>query len=111
MVRLLALAALLGVVASAAASAFIEVVALGQQWLFTDLPRPLGLGGLPWWWVAILLVVGSGIVLLARRMPGATGPGPLTGFISIPGWPTPRLCCLLRWAPWYSASSSGQRRR
>lgn len=64
--RLLALAVLLGVVASAAASAFIEVVALGQQWLFTDLPRALGLGGLPWWWVAILLVVGSGIVLLAR---------------------------------------------
>lgn len=78
--RLLALAVLLGVVASLAASAFIEVVALGHQWMFTDLPRALGLGGLPWWWVAILLVVGAGIVLLARRMPGATGPGPLTGF-------------------------------
>jgi H+/Cl- antiporter ClcA len=78
--RLLALAVLLGVVASLAASAFIEVVALGHQWMFTDLPRVLGLGGLPWWWVAILLVVGTGIVLLARRMPGATGPGPLTGF-------------------------------
>ena len=78
--RLLALAVLLGVVASVAASAIIEVVALGQQWLFTDLPRVLGLGGLPWWWVAIVLVVGAGIVLLARRLPGATGPGPLTGF-------------------------------
>jgi len=78
--RLLALAVLFGVVASVAAWAFIEVVALGQQWLFTDLPRVLGLDGLPWWWVGILLVVGAGIVLLARRMPGATGPGPLTGF-------------------------------
>ena len=78
--RLLALAVLLGVVAALAASAFIELVVLGQRWLFEDLPRALGLGGLPWWWVAVLLFVGAGIVLLARRMPGATGPGPLTGF-------------------------------
>ncbi|WP_313674604.1 chloride channel protein [Mycolicibacterium sp.] len=78
--RLLALAVLLGVVASLAAAAFLDVVALGQEWLFERLPRALGLAGLPWWWVAMLLVVGAGIVLLARRMPGATGPGPLTGF-------------------------------
>lgn len=78
--RLLALAALLGGVASLAAAGFIEVVSLGQQWLFEDLPRALGLGGLPWWWVAMLLSVRAGLVLLARRMPGATGPGPLTGF-------------------------------
>lgn len=71
---------LLGVLASLAASAFMEVVALGQQWLFTDLPRALGLAGLPWWWVALLLIGGAGLVVLARRMPGATGPGPLTGF-------------------------------
>jgi H+/Cl- antiporter ClcA len=78
--RLLALAAILGVVASLAAAAFLEVVALGQEWMFEHLPRALGLGGLPWWWVAMLLAVGAGLVLLARRMPGATGPGPLTGF-------------------------------
>ncbi|MFM8895769.1 MAG: chloride channel protein, partial [Actinomycetales bacterium] len=78
--RLLALAVLLGVVASLAASAFIEVVALGQQWLFETLPTELGMTGLPWWWVGLLLVAGAGVILLARRLPGATGPGPLTGF-------------------------------
>lgn len=78
--RLLALAVLLGVVASLAASGFIEVVALGQQWLFETLPTALGMTGLPWWWVGLLLVAGAGVILLARRLPGATGPGPLTGF-------------------------------
>ena len=78
--RLLALAMLLGAAASLAAAAFIESVNLGQRWLFEDLPRALGLGGPPWWWVAVLLVAGAAIVMVARRMPGATGPGPLTGF-------------------------------
>ncbi len=78
--RLLALAVVLGIVASLAASAFLEVVALGQQWLFVQVPEALGMTGLPWWWVALVLALGAAVILLARRLPGATGPGPLTGF-------------------------------
>lgn len=80
MARLLALAVGLGVLGAVVASAFLEIVALGQQFLFSDLPQRLGLDGLPAWFAAIVLLLGAGAVILARRLPGATGPGPLTGF-------------------------------
>lgn len=80
MARLLGLAVALGVIGALAASAFLELVAVGQSLLFTGLPRFLGIDGLPAWLAAILLLVGTGVVMLARRLPGATGPGPLTGF-------------------------------
>lgn len=78
--RLIALAVALGVLGAAAASVFMEIVALGQEYLFTSLPQQLGMNDLPAWFAAILLLIGAGIVILARRLPGSTGPGPLTGF-------------------------------
>lgn len=78
--RLLALALLLGIVASAAAAVFMALVAWGQEVMFETLPGWAGWDTAPWWWGAIMLALGAGVVLLARRLPGATGLGPLTGF-------------------------------
>lgn len=80
MARLIALAAALGILGAIAASAFLEVVSIGQQALFVRLPAALGLSGLPAWFAAVLLLMGAAAVMAARRLPGATGPGPLTGF-------------------------------
>ncbi len=80
MVKLLVIAVVVGALASAAASIFNEVVAVGQKFLFTDLPAHYGLSQPPWWWVAILLLIGASIIVLARKLPGETGEGPLTGF-------------------------------
>lgn len=78
--RLLLLSALIGVLAAIAASLFQQFVSLGQEFFYRDLPERFGLSGAPWWWAAIMLMVGAGIVALAQRMKGGTGQGPLTGF-------------------------------
>ena len=80
MVKLLLIAVVVGALAAAAASIFNELIAVGQHFLFTDLPAHYGLNQAPWWWVAILLLVGATLIVLARRLPGETGKGPLTGF-------------------------------
>ncbi len=80
MVKMLLIAVVVGCLAAAAASIFDELISLGQDFLFTDLPQHYGLSQAPWWWVAILLVIGASIVALARKLPGETGNGPLTGF-------------------------------
>ena len=80
MVRLLLMAAVLGVVAAAAGSVFLEFIHLGEAFFFTDLPEAMGLDSAPWWWAALMLLVGATGVALVRRLPGATGEGPLTGF-------------------------------
>ena len=48
--------------------------------MFTALPEAMGWSSAPWWLSAILLLIGATGVALARRLPGATGNGPLTGF-------------------------------
>lgn len=73
-------AIILGILGAAAASGFLWVVEKGQKLLFADLPYAWGFKATPWWWVGVLLIVAAGLVLLARKMPGATGLGPLTGF-------------------------------
>lgn len=78
--KLMALAVGLGIVAAAAASLFVELIDLGQQTVFETIPEALGLETLPWWVAAVLLLIGASGVALARRMPGSTGKGPLTGF-------------------------------
>lgn len=78
--RILALAVGLGVLCSLAASGFLWLAGAGQDLLFVSLPTFLGFSGPPAWLVAAVLIVGALLVILARRMPGATGPGPLTGF-------------------------------
>lgn len=60
---LLALATVVRVPISAAAFGFLALVAQLQQWIFTDLPKALGLGPEPLWWPLPLLAVAG---VLAR---------------------------------------------
>lgn len=78
--RMLGLGLLLGAVAAVGATIFLTLVELGQHELFTSLPQQFGFDEAPWWWASIVLFVAVGIVMLARKLPGATMEGPLTGF-------------------------------
>ncbi len=78
--RLLPAAAIVGVVGAIAATAFLWFVEEAQHTVFHRIPDALGLDGTPWWWTAVLLMLGATLVAVARRMPGHTGSGPLTGF-------------------------------
>jgi H+/Cl- antiporter ClcA len=80
-VGLLVLAAILGVPISAAAYGFLALVTGLQEWLFTDLPEALGLGGAPWWWpLPLLTLAGILVGLTIRYLPGRGGHSPADGF-------------------------------
>jgi H+/Cl- antiporter ClcA len=86
---LLGLAAVLGVPISAAAFGFLALVAQLQQWLFSDLPRALGLGSEPLWWpLPLLAIAGVLVALTIRYLPGNGGHSPADGF-KVGGAPTP----------------------
>lgn len=70
----------IGAISAAGATLFLWLVEEGQQLVYVKLPAMLGLGEASWWWAGIALFAAAGIILLARRMPGETGKGPLTGF-------------------------------
>ena len=71
---LLALAAIIGVPVSAAAFGFLALVNKLQGWIFTSLPRGLGLHATPVWWPIPLLVISGVLVALAiRYLPGSGG--------------------------------------
>jgi H+/Cl- antiporter ClcA len=78
--KLLLVAIIVGMLAAAASSIFVEVVAAGQKLVFEQLPTSLGIGAGQWWWAAMVLSVGACLVALARLLPGHAGKGPLTGF-------------------------------
>ena len=78
--RAFALAIGIGFVAAAGGSVLLEVIHLGERFLYQDLPRAFGWQTLPLWWIALMLIVGAVIVVVAQRLPGGTGKGPLTGF-------------------------------
>ena len=78
--RLLAIAVVLGVLSAAGGSILLGLVNKGQEFFFVDLPDHLGMDSPPWWLAALLLLIGAGIVALAKLLPGATGSGPLSGF-------------------------------
>ena len=80
LVRLLALAIVLGVLGALGGSVFLLAVEEGQRVLFEHVPDALGWSSAPWWYAAILLLIGAGVVAIGQAMPGATGKGPLTGF-------------------------------
>lgn len=79
--RLLILAALLGVPISAAAYYFLQLVNHLQRWVFQDLPRALGFAGAPWWWpLPVLALSGLLTALAISRLPGGGGHSPVDGF-------------------------------
>ncbi len=79
--RLLVLAALIGVPVSAAAYAFLKLVDWLQEQLFTELPEALGFDSPPTWWPVPLLALSGLLVALAiLHLPGTGGHSPADGF-------------------------------
>jgi H+/Cl- antiporter ClcA len=77
---LLALAAVVGVVASLAAWGFLELVAQLQQGVWDDLPGTLGFDHTPLWWpVPILAIAGVLVAFAITRLPGNGGHIPANG--------------------------------
>jgi H+/Cl- antiporter ClcA len=87
--RLLLLAALIGVPISAAAYFFLQLVTALQRWIFADLPRALGFALAPVWWpLPVLLLAGVLVSPAIRYLPGGGGHSPVDGFAA-GGAPTP----------------------
>ena len=79
--RLLVLAALIGVPVSAAAYGFLKLVDWLQEQLFTELPDALGFDSPPTWWPVPLLALSGLLVALAiLHLPGTGGHSPADGF-------------------------------
>ena len=79
--RLLALAAIIGVPVSAAAYWYLYLVGYLQTEVFTHLPHGLGFSSEPVWWPLPVLAVGGVLVALAiTYLPGRGGPSPAHGF-------------------------------
>ena len=80
-VRLLVLAAILGVPISAIAYWYLKLVALMQAWVFTDLPKGVGFAAEPVWWPLLPLTV-AGLLVgpTIRYLPGRGGQSPADGF-------------------------------
>jgi H+/Cl- antiporter ClcA len=90
--RLLILAAVLGVPVSAAAYGFLALVTYLQGEIFTHLPNGLGFhGGPPWWPLPVLTVAGLLVAPVIRFLPGTGGHSPADGFKAGEGAPTPAL--------------------
>ncbi len=80
--KLLALAALVGVPISALAYGYLKLVAVLQQAIFTDLPHDvLGFDSGPAWWPVPVLAIGGLLAAPAIRfLPGRGGHSPADGF-------------------------------
>lgn len=89
MVRLLLLAALLGLLATLAAVIFYSLVHQLENLLWSTLPGAIGWGEPPWWYVLAVPAVGGLLVALALRLPGHGGHHPLQGLGTDPV--TPRM--------------------
>src|SRR5262249_56497324 len=73
-VRLLVVAAILGVPISAAAYGFLALVSYLQKELFIHLPHGFGYSTAPAWWPLPMLVIGGVLAALAiRYLPGNGG--------------------------------------
>jgi H+/Cl- antiporter ClcA len=80
-VRLLVVAAVLGVPISAVAWGFLALVSKLQHWLYASFPDDLGFSSAPAWWPFPLLAVGGILVALSiRYLPGTGGHSPADGF-------------------------------
>jgi len=79
-VRLLVLAAVIGVVVSLVGWAFLEGVHWIQVWVYTDLPSGLGFDPVPSWWaMPICLLAGLPVAFAIARLPGNGGHVPANG--------------------------------
>src|SRR5215831_11261253 len=86
---MLVIAALLGVLISAAAYGFLALVSYLEKELFTHLPHGLGFATEPVWWPLPVLLVGGVLASLAiSYLPGDGGPSPAGGF-KLHGPPSP----------------------
>jgi H+/Cl- antiporter ClcA len=80
-VRLLVLAALIGVPVSVAAYGFLEVVDALQDAIFTDIPHDLGFDTTPTWWpVPMVALAGLLVAMSITYLPGIGGHSPADGF-------------------------------
>lgn len=80
LLRVLVLSIVVGVLGATVGQFFLLAVDHVRELYVTALPEALGFSEAPWWYLTIGLVLSAVIVLAARRLPGATGRGPLTGF-------------------------------
>jgi H+/Cl- antiporter ClcA len=94
-VRLLLVAAVLGLVVAFAAVVFEIVVHVVQTLLWSNLPDAAGWQEPPWWYVLAVPALGGLIVALALRLPGHGGHPPLQGPSTDPMAPLPLLSVLL----------------
>jgi H+/Cl- antiporter ClcA len=79
--KLLVLAAIIGVPVSAVAYGFLKAVSELQHWFFHALPTQLGFAGPPAWWPLPLLgVAGLLVSSVIRYLPGKGGHSPADGF-------------------------------
>src|SRR3954468_10259218 len=86
--RLLLLAALVGVPVSAAAYGFLKLVAVVQKAIFENLPKDLGFDAAPTWWPLPVLALGGVLTACAIRfLPGRGGHSPADGFKASGPWP------------------------
>jgi hypothetical protein len=77
---LLVLAALIGLIVSAASRVFLESVHEIQVGVYHDLPRDLGYDTAPWWWELPWLALAGLLTALAiLRLPGRGGHVPADG--------------------------------
>ncbi len=82
---LLVLAAVTGVLASALAWGFLELVTQMQPWVFTDVPKGLGFDSPPTWWpLPVLALAGLGTAFAISALPGVGGHVPSEGLNPAP---------------------------
>jgi len=79
-VKLLVLAAVIGIIVSVAGWAFLELVHQIQLGVFSDLPDALGFSGVPEWWYFVWLGLAGVITAFAIiELPGKGGHTPANG--------------------------------
>lgn len=92
--RLLLVAAILGIPISALAFGFLKLTSVLQKWTYTQLPGQLGFDRVPWWWpIPLLMTAGLLVGLVIGHLPGRGGHSPADGFKA--GGPPPTAAALV----------------
>ena len=78
--RVVALAALIGIPAAVVAALFLGLIHALENWLWEELPAALGYAAPPWFLILSLPVAGAVLVIAARALlPGDGGHSPIEG--------------------------------